>query len=195
MKEYAEYFSSIDRSLAKVDSLTQPSSSSLGGDMQKQQYQNEFVRKLDECRKRSKQGSYKLTDLLRLPYQRILKYHLLFGELLKQTDVEHSAKDLIEQTKASMSEVGNYLNECQRDKENLSLIEQLSKHLILNNSGGGGNDAKSPLYSSSLNINLFKDYGHYIKGKYLKLLSLKPIDIYALTVFFFSLLNLKMTNL
>lgn len=162
MKEYAEYFSSIDRSLAKVDSLTQPSSSSLG-DVQKQQYHSDFVKKLDECRKKSKQGSYKLTDLLRLPYQRILKYHLLFGELLKQTDVEHLAKILIEQTKTSMSEVGNYLNECQRDKENLSLIEQLSKHLILNN---GSSDAKSSVYSSSLNMNLFKDYGHYIKGNH-----------------------------
>lgn len=161
MKEYAEYFSSIDRSLAKCDSLTQPSSSSVG-DAQKQQYLNEFRQKLDECRKKSKQGSYKLTDLLRLPYQRILKYHLLFGELLKQTDVEHSAKDLIEQTKASMSEVGNYLNECQRDKENLSFIEQLTKHLILNNGGDG--KSSSSVYSNSLNLNLLKDYGHYIKG-------------------------------
>lgn len=169
MKEYAEYFSSIDRSLAKCESLTQASSSSVG-DPHHQQYLNEFRQKLDECRKKSKQGSYKLTDLLRLPYQRILKYHLLFGELLKQTDVEHAAKVLIEQTKASMSEVGNYLNECQRDKENLSLIEQLNKHLILNTASGSGagsnNDAKSSVYSNSLNLNPFKDYGHYIKGDF-----------------------------
>lgn len=105
-----------------------------------------------------------MTDLLRLPYQRILKYHLLFGELLKQTDVDHSAKELIEKTKQSMSEVGNYLNECQRDKENLSYIEQLNKHFINNNDSAASSKASSSaLYSNSFNLNLLKDFGHYIK--------------------------------
>lgn len=58
MKEYAEYFSCIDRSLAKVDSLMQ-ATSSFGGDQGKQQYLSEFRAKLDECRKKSqKQGPY-----------------------------------------------------------------------------------------------------------------------------------------
>ena len=123
--------------------------------------------KLDSCRKLSKRGNFKLTDLLRLPYQRVLKYHLLFNELLKQTDVEHSAKDLIKQTANSMNELGTYLNECQRDKENLSHIEQLLRHLP-NAADSSSNrlsfgSIQSVYSSSGFNFNLLKDYGHYIK--------------------------------
>ena len=99
----------------------------------------------------------------------MLKYHLLFNELLKQTDVEHSAKDLIKQTRDSMCELGNYLNECQRDKENLSHIEQLLRHLpnAAENSSSSNRlsfGSNQSVYSSSgFNFNLLKDYGHYIK--------------------------------
>ena len=125
--------------------------------------------KLDECRKQSKRGNFKLTDLLRLPYQRVLKYHLLFNELLKQTDVDHTAKDLIKQTRDSMCELGNYLNECQRDKENLSHIEQLLKHLPnavdLNSLNRNSLSSSQLVYSSGsgFSFNLLKDFGHYIK--------------------------------
>ncbi len=181
MKEYAEYFSNIDRSIAKCDSLTQCSLSQIN-DQSKQQYILDFRSKLEECRKQSKRGNFKLTDLLRLPYQRVLKYHLLFNELLKQTDVEHSAKDIIKQTKESMCELGNYLNECQRDKENISNIEQLLKHLLVatnynenngtNRSSFGG--SSSSFYSNGLNLNLLKDFGHYIKDDKLRI---KSIDL------------------
>lgn len=151
MKEYAEYFSCIDRSLAKCDSLTNSHSnqSSLYGNAKPGNYASEFRSKLEECRKTSKRGNFKLTDLLRLPYQRVLKYHLLFNELLKQTDIEHSAKELIKITRDSMCEVGNFLNECQRDKENITQIEKIMAHLTIDSKGSS---------NSSL-----KDYGHYIK--------------------------------
>jgi hypothetical protein len=159
------------------------------GDQSKQQYLVDFRLKLEECRKLSKRGNFKLTDLLRLPYQRVLKYHLLFSELLKQTDVEHSAKDLIKQTRDSMCELGNYLNECQRDKENLSNIEQLLKHLLITNntysgdqSNSGSNmpnrssfgGSSSSFYSNGLNLNLLKDFGRYIKDDKLRI---KSIDL------------------
>lgn len=134
MKEYSVYFSHIDRALSKCDSLIQA---------------NDFKLILEECKRTSKRGNFKLTDLLRLPYQRVLKYHLLFNELLKQTDVEHSAKDMILQTKESMREVGNYLNECERDKENLTHIEKIIAHLTCD----------SKLVQ---NLNL-KKYAHYVK--------------------------------
>ena len=175
MKEYAEYFSSIDRSLAKCDSLAQCSLSQAS-----QAYVLEFRAKLDECRKASKRGNFKLTDLLRLPYQRVLKYHLLFNELLKQTDVEHSAKDFIKSTRDSMCELGNYLNECQRDKENLSHIEQLLMHLAVSGSETGGLanrlsfGSTQSVYSSGFNFNLLKDYGHYIKDDKFRI---KSIDL------------------
>ena len=97
---------------------------------------------------------------MRLPYQRVLKYHLLFNELLKQTDIEHSAKELIKITRDSMCEVGNFLNECQRDKENLTQIEKIMAHLTIDSKGSS---------NSSL-----KDYGHYIKDDKFRV---KSIDL------------------
>ncbi len=86
---------------------------------------------MEECRKSSKRGQFKLTELLRLPYQRVLKYHLLFKELLNQTDIEHAAKELIKTTRDSMCEVGDFLNKSQGDKEDLNKIEKIMAHLTV----------------------------------------------------------------
>jgi guanine nucleotide exchange factor VAV len=137
MKEYVEYFSNIDQAIAKCDSLSNG-----------KQQNNDFKRKLEECRAKSEQRNFKLTDLLRLPSQRILKYHLLFTNLLKNTNEEHSAKETIKKTRDAMLEVGSYLNECQRDNENLIKIQKVFSHLT--------GDFKMSLLSTS------KDYGRYI---------------------------------
>lgn len=168
MREYAEYFSYIDRSLAKCDALTTPHSVS---NTKAASYASDFRQKLDECRKTSKRGNFKLTDLLRLPYQRVLKYHLLFNELLKQTDVDHTAKDSILKTKEAMCEVGNYLNECERDKENLTHTERIMAHLTVDSKG-------------SANLNL-KAYGHYIKDDKFRIKSSESGERIARTRTFF----------
>ena len=89
-----------------------------------------------------------MTDLLRLPYQRVLKYHLLFSELLKQTDVEHAAKECIKETRDSMLELGQYLNECQRDKEDMRKIDEVIKIMHGGGGGGGGGDATRTNFTS-----------------------------------------------
>lgn len=174
MKEYAEYFSCIDRSLAKCDSLTNSinQSSSLYGNAKSGNYANEFRSKLEECRKKSKRGNFKLTDLLRLPYQRVLKYHLLFNELLKQTDIEHSAKEQIEITRDSMRDVGNFLNECQRDKENLTQIEKIMAHLIIDTKGSSSSGLK-------------ENYGRIINDEKFRIKSLDSGERIARTRTFF----------
>jgi hypothetical protein len=149
MREYAEYFSCIDAALAKCDTL--------------QNTNAEFKAKLDECRRASRRGTFKLTDSLRLPYQRVLKYHLLFNELLKQTDREHRAREQIKQTKDAMCEVGNYLNECQRDKENLVHIERLMSHLLMP-------PTATNIYSAAAAT--LKDYGHFIRDDNIRVKSL-----------------------
>jgi guanine nucleotide exchange factor VAV len=195
MKEYSTYFANIDISLKKCDSLSQVNVSS-ANDVQRQQYLLAYRAKLAECKKKSKRGNFNLTDLLRLPYQRVLKYHLLFNELLNQTFVEHAAKEAIEQCRDSMKELGNYLNECQRDKENLTFIEQVGRHLFTdlnlnntmrqnnsthNNNGTGG----SGHYSTSLNSNHLKNYGHYIKDGKFKIKSLDQGELYSRSKSFF----------
>ena len=196
MREYAEYFSNIDKSIAKCDSLAQVSLGAL--DTAKQQYIAAYRAKLAECKRNSKRGNFNLTDLLRLPYQRVLKYHLLFKELQKQTDVEHAAREVIERTGESMRELGNYLNECQRDKENLSKIELVLKYLhvasdsaaalFTSNSSSSSNLNHRPnsLYSSGgLNSILSRDYGHYIKDGKFRIKSIDLGELYARSRSFF----------
>ncbi len=72
-----------------------------------------------------------LKDQLIIPYQRVLKYHLLFKELFSATDTEHSAKELIEITKESMCEVGAFLNECHGDQDNLTKIEKIMTQMAV----------------------------------------------------------------
>lgn len=180
MKEYAVYFSSIDDSLAKCIALThhQHTLLSLFFDVLPIQdhfkLHEQFRHKLDECRKKSKLGAFKLTELLIMPNQHILRYHLMFDELLKRTSLSSSSQiNLIETTKASLKEIGNYLNQCYNDKKNMSLIEKISKHAIHHNhhmsDSNEQHDRKISSSSSnaslnsnnSLNLNLM-DYGHYI---------------------------------
>ena len=47
---------------------------------------NEFVTR---CQMKANEGKFKLRDLLSLPMQRILKYHLLLSELIKSTQDNH----------------------------------------------------------------------------------------------------------
>ena len=164
MKEYAEYFSSIDRSLAKCDSLISQATQN----PRASSYALDFKLKLEDCRRRSKRGNFKLTDLLRLPYQRVLKYHLLFNELLKQTDIEHSAKDNIRRTRDNMCEVGNYLNECQRDKENLTQIEKITAQIVFDGKTGD-----------------FRNYGRFIRDDKFRVKALDLNEKIARTRTFF----------
>ena len=115
MKEYVDYFSGMQTAISKVDSLTIKS--------------NEFKNKLEDCRKKSDMGTFKLSDLIRIPYQRVLKYHLLFGELNKNTDESHSAKRDIQVSLANMMDLAHYLNEAQRDKEILDQIDEIARHI------------------------------------------------------------------
>lgn len=171
MTEYAVYFSNIDKSIAKCDSMAQVSLNSASNESEK--YKAKYRDKLKECKDKSKRGNFNVTDLLRLPYQRVLKYHLLFKEFHKQIGVEHSSREVIKQTADSMHELGNYLNEVQRDKENLSKIDQVIQHLRFSNSATdstghlhqliGKNQHHSPIIS--------KEYGHYIKVISIKLRS------------------------
>jgi guanine nucleotide exchange factor VAV len=158
MREYALYFSTIERSIARCDSLAKVPLSSVS-DHNERQYITAYRVKLAACKNASSR-QFNLTELLRLPYQRVLKYHLLFTQLYKQTDKDHGARSAIERTCESMHELGNYLNECQRDKENLSKIELVLKHF---QDPSASNTNQRSAYAGGLNLILSKDYGRYIK--------------------------------
>ena len=133
MKEYVDYFGGMQTAIFKVDNLTVKS--------------NEFKNKLEDCRKKSEMGTFKLSDLIRIPYQRVLKYHLLFTELNKNTDEQHTAKKDIQTTLENMRDLAHYLNEAQRDKEILDQIEDISKNI----------------QDFNFNSTTLKDFGHLVK--------------------------------
>ena len=70
-------------------------------------------------------GKFKLVDLLTVPMQRILKYHMLLQRLLGQTPPVHEEYHSIQQAYDSMLDVSEYINEVKRDSEQLDLIRAI----------------------------------------------------------------------
>ena len=133
MKGYVDYFGRIQKSIAKVKTLSVKCI--------------EFQNKLTECRKKSELGVFELPDLIRIPYQRVLKYHLLFIELLNNTQQTHPAIKNVKQTYENMMEVAYYLNQSQHDQEILDHIDEISLNLR----------------GFNFNSTTLKDFGHLIK--------------------------------
>ncbi|XP_028290216.1 guanine nucleotide exchange factor VAV3 isoform X2 [Gouania willdenowi] len=106
---YGKYCSHVEAAISTLDDLCRD---------------REDVRmKLEECSKRANYGKFTLRDLLVVPMQRVLKYHLLLQELLKHT---HDATDKSNLRKAldAMKDLAQYVNEVKRDNETLREIDQ-----------------------------------------------------------------------
>ena len=56
-------------------------------------------------------GKFKLRDLLAVPMQRILKYHLLLRELMSNTAQSHEEAKTIQSAYEAMLDVSDYINE------------------------------------------------------------------------------------
>jgi len=70
-------------------------------------------------------GKFKLVDLLTVPMQRILKYHMLLQRLVQQTSNIHEEYHSIQQAYECMLDVSEYINEVKRDSEQLDLIKAI----------------------------------------------------------------------
>ncbi|KAM9320988.1 proto-oncogene vav [Gastrophryne carolinensis] len=100
--------------------------------------QHEGVRmKLEECAQRANNGRFTLRDLLMVPMQRVLKYHLLLQELVKHT-TEATEKENLKQALDAMRDLAQCVNEVKRDNETLKQltnfqlsIEHLTESLAL----------------------------------------------------------------
>lgn len=77
--------------------------------------------KLEECSKRANNGKFTLRDLLMVPIQRVLKYHLLLQELVKHT-TDARDKDNLRMALDSMRDLAQCVNEVKRDHETLKQI-------------------------------------------------------------------------
>ncbi|XP_046693328.1 proto-oncogene vav-like [Silurus meridionalis] len=78
--------------------------------------------KLEECSMRANSGRFSLRDLLMVPMQRVLKYHLLLQELVKHT-VSPADKDNLRTALDAMRDLAQCVNEVKRDNE---IIRQIT---------------------------------------------------------------------
>ncbi|XP_058497334.1 proto-oncogene vav-like isoform X1 [Solea solea] len=78
--------------------------------------------KLEECSKRANSGRFSLRDLLMVPLQRVLKYHLLLQELVKHT-TDPTDKDNLRTALDAMRDLAQCVNEVKRDNE---IIRQIT---------------------------------------------------------------------
>ncbi|XP_006896409.1 PREDICTED: proto-oncogene vav isoform X2 [Elephantulus edwardii] len=77
--------------------------------------------KLEECSQRANNGRFTLRDLLMVPMQRVLKYHLLLQELVKHTQ-DATEKENLKLALDAMRDLAQYVNEVKRDNETMRQI-------------------------------------------------------------------------
>uniref|UniRef100_A0A3Q3BSV8 Vav 3 guanine nucleotide exchange factor b n=1 Tax=Haplochromis burtoni TaxID=8153 RepID=A0A3Q3BSV8_HAPBU len=81
-----------------------------------------------ECSKRANNGKFTLRDLLVVPMQRVLKYHLLLQELVKHTQ-DAADKSNLKIALDAMKDLAQYVNEVKRDNETLREIDQYQRSI------------------------------------------------------------------
>lgn len=109
--KYGEYCSRLPLAQEKLDFLSNKD--------------ERFREELARCEMEANEGKFRLRDLLTVPMQRILKYHLLLQQLLKATDLVHEEYNSIQRAYEAMLDVSDYVNEVKRDSEQLGVIKEI----------------------------------------------------------------------
>uniref|UniRef100_A0A671UIZ2 Vav guanine nucleotide exchange factor 3 n=1 Tax=Sparus aurata TaxID=8175 RepID=A0A671UIZ2_SPAAU len=111
---YGKYCSHVESAIGTLDKICKD---------------REDVRmKLEECSKRANYGKFTLRDLLVVPMQRVLKYHLLLQELVKHT-LDATEKSNLRMALDAMKDLAQYVNEVKRDNETLREIDQYQRSI------------------------------------------------------------------
>ncbi|KAG7480474.1 hypothetical protein MATL_G00056440 [Megalops atlanticus] len=84
--------------------------------------------KVEECTMKVQEGKFKLQDLLVVPMQRVLKYHLLLKELLSHT-AEQPERQQLKEALEAMQDLAMYINEVKRDNETLKKISEFQSSI------------------------------------------------------------------
>ncbi|KAK9874864.1 hypothetical protein WA026_005680 [Henosepilachna vigintioctopunctata] len=113
----------------------------------------EFNKIVEFHEKKANNGKFKLRDVLSVPMQRILKYHLLLEKLIENTDMTHEEYIDLKRAREAMIDVAGYINEAARDKEHLDVISNLQENITE--------------WSAGKDVNL-SDYGRLIKDGEIK---------------------------
>ncbi|XP_037619952.1 proto-oncogene vav-like isoform X3 [Sebastes umbrosus] len=105
---YGRYCSQVETATKHLDKLSNE--------------REDIKMKLEECSNRANSRRFSLRDLLMVPMQRVLKYHLLLQELLKHT-TDCAEKDNLRTALDAMRDLAQCVNEVKRDNE---IIRQIT---------------------------------------------------------------------
>ncbi|XP_055613942.1 protein vav isoform X2 [Uranotaenia lowii] len=94
---------------------------------------------INQCQKEHSGGRLQLRDILSVPMQRILKYHLLLDKLVQETNPSHEDFRGLERAKEAMVDVAQYSNEVKRDSEHLVVIQKVKESILDLNLPNGNN--------------------------------------------------------
>ncbi|KAI6174130.1 hypothetical protein M3Y98_01156500 [Aphelenchoides besseyi] len=83
-----------------------------------------------DYRSKCGQEHVKLSDMLTVPMQRILKYHLLLNQLLENTPVGDEEVELLDRAYECMKDVSDYVNEGKRDNEIKAVVREIQGKVI-----------------------------------------------------------------
>lgn len=113
--KYGDYCANLSKAQALLDELTSKS---------------DFVaQQLESCQQEANEGKFKLRDLLSLPMQRILKYHLLLAQLIKNTSSSNDDYHGLKRAHEAMVDLGQYINEVKRDTEAKQIINDIEQSI------------------------------------------------------------------
>ncbi|XP_016976977.1 protein vav isoform X1 [Drosophila rhopaloa] len=104
---------------------------------------NQIIDQLvQKCERDYNVGKLQLRDILSVPMQRILKYHLLLDKLVKETSPLHEDYRSLERAKEAMIDVSQYINEVKRDSDHLVIIQKVKDSIFDLNllQNGNGSD-------------------------------------------------------
>ncbi|XP_069695880.1 protein vav isoform X6 [Periplaneta americana] len=91
---------------------------------------NEIVnQEVIRCQQDANNGKFKLRDILSVPMQRILKYHLLLEKLISETQPNHEDYRDLERAKEAMVDVAQYINEVKRDSDTLQIMRSIQESI------------------------------------------------------------------
>ncbi|KAL5012535.1 hypothetical protein ScPMuIL_011086 [Solemya velum] len=114
---YGEYCSNLPRAQDRIDELLKK-----GSDVIKA--------KIEECERTANEGKFKMRDVLHVPMQRVLKYHLLLRELVKSTEKTDMDRRGLELALEAMQDLSLYVNEVKRDNEAVQVIHEIQESIV-----------------------------------------------------------------
>ncbi|XP_033328154.2 vav guanine nucleotide exchange factor isoform X1 [Megalopta genalis] len=93
---------------------------------------NEIVNQVViRCQQEANNGKFKLRDILSVPMQRVLKYHLLLDKLVEETPSDwQEDRHYLGKAREVMVDIAQYINEVKRDSDTLDIIKDIQASII-----------------------------------------------------------------